>query len=613
MNVCFDGFEHQIQFVQKATNPRDSTWPTGCGLNSSPRPTGLGCGRLDHPGSPMRRRMGASLVKYAGWGAVKWRLRGARVPCTLCTGNPPPSHESVRMAANDWSEGYVTDTGYSHGYCPPLNPVRAAFTMLIEGLSGPPPGPCCELGFGQGESIAMHAAAQPSRTWWGTDINPAHAAHAQELVQASGVQAHIAEQSFAEFCARDDLPDFAFVGLHGVWSWVSDANRQLIVDFLRRKLMTGGVVMISYNMLPGWANVLPLRDLLLQHTRWVSPAGRAEPERLRSAMEFATQLFALDPISVRNHPSLLQRLDGMHKESPDYLVHEYMNRDWHPQLFSDLSQQLAQAKLSFACSAQLLDRVAELQTTPAQQALIDGIEHPAFRETVRDWITEQRFRVDLWVRGARRLNPIERLRRIEATRVVLGIDRANVSEFVSGPRGKVLLPEQELSAVLDALATADRPMALGELLDAAAEHGTDLDTTLSTVSMLVGMGAVHPVQSDDEVRAARVATDRLNSHLLRRVAEQADIDALVSPISGGGIHLSPAHQGLIAAYRTDDEPIDSWVLRVWETIQDSGGQVLDEAGKPVAEPEAALALLRPMAELVRTRWLPALRRLQVVD
>ncbi|MFM8900295.1 MAG: class I SAM-dependent methyltransferase [Burkholderiales bacterium] len=516
------------------------------------------------------------------------------------------------MVDTIWSEGYVTDTGYSHGYCSLLNPLSAEFTMLIEGLSGPPPGPCCELGFGQGLSIAIHAAAQPSRAWWGTDFNPAHVANAQELVQASGVQAHIAEQSFAEFCTRDDLPDFAFIGLHGVWSWVSDANRQLIVDFLRRKLMTGGVAMISYNMLPGWANMLPLRDVLLQHARWVSPTGRAEAQQLHAALEFATQLFALDPITLRNHPSLLQQLQGMREQPYDYLIHEYMTRDWKPQMFSDLSQQLAQAKLSFACSAQLLDRVAELHVTSAQKTLIDSIEHAAFRETVRDWITENRFRVDLWSRGARRMNPIERLRRIESARVVLGIDKADVPTFMSGQHGNVRLPASALSTVLDALATADRPTTLGELLGAAVEQGTDLDTTLSTIAMLVGMGAVYPAQNDDEASAAREATDRLNSHLLRRATEQGDIKALVSPVSAGGIPLSPAHQGLIAAYRSDDEPLEAWVLRVWENLLDNGGQVQDEAGKAVTEPEAALALLRPLAEQVRMRWLPALRRLQVV-
>ena len=68
--------------------------------------------------------------------------------------------------------------------------------------------------------------------------------------------ANLSDESFEEFCRRQDLPDFDFIGLHGIWSWVSDKNRQVIVDFIRRKLKVGGVVYVSYNTQPGWAPMI---------------------------------------------------------------------------------------------------------------------------------------------------------------------------------------------------------------------------------------------------------------------------------------------------------------------------------------------------------------------
>ena len=46
----------------------------------------------------------------------------------------------------------------------------------------------CELGYGQGVSANIHAAATPGK-YFGTDFNPAHAAQANELLKASGADA----------------------------------------------------------------------------------------------------------------------------------------------------------------------------------------------------------------------------------------------------------------------------------------------------------------------------------------------------------------------------------------------------------------------------------------
>ena len=52
-------------------------------------------------------------------------------------------------------------------------------------------------------------------------------------------------QSFAEICHRTDLTDFSFIGVHGIWRWISDADRAVLVDFVRRKPRVGGVLYIS--------------------------------------------------------------------------------------------------------------------------------------------------------------------------------------------------------------------------------------------------------------------------------------------------------------------------------------------------------------------------------
>jgi SAM-dependent methyltransferase len=152
---------------------------------------------------------------------------------------------------SDWTSGYVADIGYTFGYYAELNPLRVRLAFLNQGLVFPEVGTACELGFGQGLSANLHAAASLTQ-WHGTDFNPSQAGFAQELSAASGASAQLFDEAFAEFAQRPELPAFDYIGLHGIWSWISDENRQIIVDFVRRKLKVGGVLYISYNTLPGW-------------------------------------------------------------------------------------------------------------------------------------------------------------------------------------------------------------------------------------------------------------------------------------------------------------------------------------------------------------------------
>ncbi|MCE2865721.1 MAG: class I SAM-dependent methyltransferase [Cryomorphaceae bacterium] len=103
----------------------------------------------------------------------------------------------------DWNGGYVTDINYTFGYQMELNPLNATFALLSSGYVPPALGTHCELGFGQGISVNIHAAASGSE-WYGTDFNPAQVAFAKELANVSGSSIHLYDESFEEFCARSD-------------------------------------------------------------------------------------------------------------------------------------------------------------------------------------------------------------------------------------------------------------------------------------------------------------------------------------------------------------------------------------------------------------------------
>lgn len=192
---------------------------------------------------------------------------------------------------------------YTYYYYTELKPLRIKLAFLRQGLVFPDAGAACELGFGQGMSANIHAAASVTH-WSSVDFNSVQASFAQELAATSQADAKLYDQAFDEFCGRDDLPEFDYIGLHGVWSWISDENRTVIVDFVRRKLKVGGVLYISYNTQPGWATMVPMRDLLTEHVEVMRADGVGIVNRIDSALNFAEQLLAVNSAYARANPKI---------------------------------------------------------------------------------------------------------------------------------------------------------------------------------------------------------------------------------------------------------------------------------------------------------------------
>ena len=74
----------------------------------------------------------------------------------------------------DWSGGYVTEVTYPYSYRSDMNPVRIRALLTLAGYEVPTGSVVCELGFGQGVAINIHACTQPDSVYMGTEIGRAH-------------------------------------------------------------------------------------------------------------------------------------------------------------------------------------------------------------------------------------------------------------------------------------------------------------------------------------------------------------------------------------------------------------------------------------------------------
>jgi hypothetical protein len=508
----------------------------------------------------------------------------------------------------EWSSGYVADIGYTFGSYGELNPLRIKLAFLNAGLAFPATGTACELGFGQGMSVNIHAAASLTE-WHGTDFNPAQAGFAQELASASGARASLHDQSFAEFCGRDELPQFDFIGLHGIWSWISDENRAIIVDFVRRKLKVGGVLYISYNTLQGWAATIPLRELMIEHSAVMAAPGKHIVPRVEASLDFVEKLFAVAPAFTKANPAAKARVEHMKTLNRNYLAHEYFNRDWLPMSFSSMAKWLEPAKLSFACSAHYPEQLDMINFTAEQTALLQQIDDPDFGQTVRDFMVNQQFRRDYWVRGARKLSPLQQHEQMLAQRVALVVPAERVALKTTSALGEVTMQKEVYGPVLDFLAD-HRPRTIGEVATHCLSRGVNVAQTKQAIFLLAGLNLVKAMQDEETVARAKQQTDRLNRHICTLSLGNQDVSDLASPTTGGAVGVGRFQQMFLLARADGASTPQQWAAFACQMLTRQS-QRLSLPNKTIEDDAQQATEMEAMAVSFEREWLPILTALGV--
>lgn len=511
---------------------------------------------------------------------------------------------------SNWSDGYISEVDYTYGYYAELNPTRAELAFLSSGYEFPSIGNACELGYGQGISINLHAAGNALINWYGTDFMPGQASHAQSLAKAAGTSAKLTDEPFSEFCTRQDLPQFDFIGVHGIWSWISDENREIITRFISKKLAVGGVLYISYNTLPGWSSTAPLRHLMTEHAENMTSPGQGIVNCVDAALQFTHELIKLDPNYTLANPLVSKSFEKIRLQNRNYLAHEYFNQNWNSIYFSDMKRWLETAKMSFVCSSTYLEHIDPLNLSEDQRRFIDAIPNPDLKETVRDFMINQQFRRDFWVKGPRKLSPLRQLELLRSHRVIMTTPSVDIPLKAKGSRAEVVLQEKIYSPIIRRLSD-HKIHQLSELEIELKSNGVSFGQLVQALIMLIGLGHVYSAQDDIKIRSSLKYCQKINQEIMIRSRSSDDYDYLVSPVTGGGLRFARFPQLFLLAIQQGKKQPSEWAQFAMDILI-ALGQNITKDGKTLSKPEDNLAELTNLASAFATKQLPIAKALQIV-
>lgn len=482
-----------------------------------------------------------------------------------------------------FTEGYVTAFPYPYGYYAELNPLRSIFPILLKSVGVPRFRRSLELGFGEGISINIHAAAGKTQ-WVGTDFNAAQTNFARSLAEASEAKIRLFNDSFAQFARRDDLGEFEFIGLHGIMSWISHENQKHLVDIIDKHLAVGGVLYNSYNTFPGWAPMAPVQGILSLHAEKLGNSDLAQG--IDDALAFAGKLVGLDGQYTKNLPMIKSRIERLRKHDAAYLAHEYFNKNWDIIPFARMSEMLSAVKMDYVCQADCLGLFDFLNLTREQAAFVNGIRDVVLGESVRDFLQGTQFRRDYWIKGARGLANIERDDSLRQQALVLVCMRSAVDLAVRGSMFTVELNGEIYNPVLDIFAD-NLPHSIGEAEERLRGKGVNFTQLLEAVCMLLGKGCLSPAQEYDAGVLGQCRN--LNDHIELLSRADNTINYLASPLTGGGLAVNRFDQLFLLAARHGCRKPDQFAKFAWDQLSRArhklvvDGKALEKDGENLAE------------------------------
>jgi SAM-dependent methyltransferase len=435
-----------------------------------------------------------------------------------------------------WSRGYPVGQPYPaawHGFQSPAHLAAACALMgAAWEVSPDQPMQIAEIGCGSGYTANVLAAGNPNAQVLGLDYNPAHIAEARSMAAAAGLpNARFEATDLAELdgAELERLPEFDLVTVHGLWSWVADPVREGVLRLLRRRLKPGGVVLMTYNALPGAGGALGLSRLV----RGALQRAGSTAEGIAAARDTVEKLVAAEAVHL--HDSTWRRLllGEMGEARAGYLLHEFITDHWRPCFFADVRDAMATARCEFVGSASLDENFPTMSLTPAQQEIWNAAPDATARQLVLDLCVPRAFRRDIYVRGLRRVHAEAAVAAIP----LLAATHGEGERKLRSQAGEAALPPRVMEPMRLALEAG--PQQIGALL---ALPGCGNVTPTEALAMLLGSGSAVPLWRRPGEGAgwdgANEAAKRLNRVAAQRLAAHGAGSgrlALASPALGGGL------------------------------------------------------------------------------
>jgi len=287
----------------------------------------------------------------------------------------------------------------SHAYESSAPDVLAR-TALLFGMEPASPERCrvLEIGCASGGNLGPLAYVYPESTFVGIDLSQVQIEQGRRFLEPFGLK-NIELMQYDIMDVGEDFGQFDYIISHGVYSWVPDPVRELILALCRDHLAPHGVAYVSYNTYPGWHMSEMIRDMMLYHTaNFTDPTKKVD--QARALLDFLAQSYPKDEekpyaVLLRSEAERLRDLSG------SYLFHDHLEEHNAPVYFHQFMERAFAHDLDYLGESHF-HSMLPMHLPAHVQEILKRIGNDLYRvEQYMDFLRNRGFRATLLVHDAR--------------------------------------------------------------------------------------------------------------------------------------------------------------------------------------------------------------------
>ena len=256
-----------------------------------------------------------------------------------------------------------------------------------------------DLGCGRAKTLLVLAQLYPKAKFYGVDFNEKSIAYAREKAQELGLKnLHFINTSFEELLKLKELPEFDFVSMAGLFTWLTPSAREAVKRFVKERLKPGGVLYLEFATIPGSIN----NAIFWRFIRELVAGVEDELEKVEKTLELF-DLFTSRPtkylIAHAGVRAVMLNYLRNKEEQSRHLLHNVLPKFAFPMYFFEIYDEFVETGVKFAGRMELELNDPETSLFPSHvPTYIRFKKDVRLRETVVDFILNIGEHHDVWIK-----------------------------------------------------------------------------------------------------------------------------------------------------------------------------------------------------------------------